>query len=116
MGSLVEFGPTTVDAVVATQLAGTTTGAALAGTVCQSWSSNPYVNQLVPIVCVGGSRVPVLTATQATVGEYLKASTSTKGTAVSATGITDTDVAGISSAAGASSTLTYVRPLWAGQQ
>lgn len=116
LGTLVEYGGQNIGNIPATQLAGTTAGAAIAGTICQDWSGfNPTTQQLVPVVCVGGARVPVRTASTATAGTYLKASTSTHGTAVLATGITDVDVAGYSTTAGTTSTLAYIRALWAGQ-
>ncbi len=116
IGSLVEYGGTSTANVQAVQLAGTTAGAALAGTVCQDWTgSNPTSSNIAPVVCVGGTKVPVLTASTATLGQYLKASTVTHGTAAAATGITDVDVAGVTMTAGSTSTLAYIRALWAGQ-
>ena len=116
LGSLVEYGGTSTAGVQAVQLAGTTAGAAIAGSICQDWTgSNPTNSNIAPVVCVGGTKVPVLTASTATLGQYLKASTITLGTAVAATGVTDVGIAGVTMTAGTTSTLAYIRALWAGQ-
>lgn len=78
-----------VDNVVAIQLAGTTANAPVAGTLCTTGASNPYANNFVPILCTGGSAIPVLTtANPQGVGTMVKVGT-TPGTAVVASGMND---------------------------
>ena len=111
LGTLLEYKSQNADEFFGTRRA--TSSGAIAGVSCQDLSTNPYALQIAPVVCYGGSRVPVLTTSRAKAGQGLMLSNSILGraTPTASAGF----VAAISMSDGVSETLTYAKPVWPGQ-
>lgn len=87
--------------------------ATVAGVSCQDLRTNPYSTQIAPVVCYGGSRIPLLTTARAKAGQVFAPSRKIPGSAIPADAASP--AAALSMGVGVSETLTYAKPLWPGQ-
>jgi hypothetical protein len=115
LGTALEYSAIPYVGTAAVQPAGQRSGAPIAGISCQDWPTQPphYLGVL-PIVCVDGSRLPVVTSAAQGAGTILKADTANPGKATTAIGVTDGPALGLVVGSGSAS-LAYIQPLWTGR-
>ncbi|MCJ2034027.1 hypothetical protein [Methylobacterium sp. J-068] len=116
LGTAVEYGAVPGPGGAVVQPAGQGTSRPVAGVACQDFrTTNPTQSGLVPIICYGGSRLPVATTTSQGVGTILKSGSGRHaGQAVAATGMNEGQTLGIVQGTDSAS-LAYIKPLWPGQ-